>query len=470
MYSNFRLKFKRILHIISFLFLLLSIADLHYGKKLKAIHKKSANIALIFDISYSMNTKDCNGKTTSRLEAAKAIACDFVKHSNDDISFCIFVVKGDAMLVMNSTNDKEALLNLIQVLNTNMLSATGTNLEMGVKKALAYDSIVINSILLFTDFVQSAGDLFSTIESASDKNIRTVLLGFGDKNTESSTIAGDGVTIVMTKQEALKAQAIAQKVKPQGFCSYIDANDKNSIQKLKSSLAQKDIIVYENHSKNLTGLFASFSLVCFFLSYILSYEKVLFSLAFLAMFFCACSENTQVRLKLLQSNLQCATYDYQGAIISLYQAQNINVKSTSTIFMQYIDYNIGTIYIKQGEYKSAISMLKKVLFTNDTNLKFSAYYNLGVIAYQEKDIAQASKYFLQALKLKPDSIEAKINLEIALTSAKFTEESSRHTDPSLADIKSESEKDLVNQVLKKMEMDEWQSQMQNKTQSSKDDY
>jgi tetratricopeptide (TPR) repeat protein len=50
----------------------------------------------------------------------------------------------------------------------------------------------------------------------------------------------------------------------------------------------------------------------------------------------------------------------------------------------------------------------------DRELFFRSYFNLGVARFESGDYREAAGSFIQALRLKPDSWDAKINLELSL--------------------------------------------------------
>lgn len=90
----------------------------------------------------------------------------------------------------------------------------------------------------------------------------------------------------------------------------------------------------------------------------------------------------------------------------------------------WIDYDLGTLYISLGEVNSGIRVLNRALADfqmlpsepnrRDRELFFRGFFNLGVARYEIGDYREAAASFVQALRLKPDSWDAKINLELSL--------------------------------------------------------
>lgn len=90
----------------------------------------------------------------------------------------------------------------------------------------------------------------------------------------------------------------------------------------------------------------------------------------------------------------------------------------------WIDYDLGTLYVSLGEINPGIRVLTRTLEgfgdlpaepgRKDRELYFRSYFNLGVAHYEIGNYREAAGSFVQALRLKADSWDAKINLELSL--------------------------------------------------------
>jgi tetratricopeptide (TPR) repeat protein len=92
-----------------------------------------------------------------------------------------------------------------------------------------------------------------------------------------------------------------------------------------------------------------------------------------------------------------------------------------------IDYNIG-LGLHRLDEPGAAASFEAALRSPDLDLQQAAYHNLGTIAYQaaralldEGDVAtafqgfqKAAPRFIQAMRLNPDDLDAKINYELSL--------------------------------------------------------
>ena len=90
----------------------------------------------------------------------------------------------------------------------------------------------------------------------------------------------------------------------------------------------------------------------------------------------------------------------------------------------WIDYDLGTLYVSLGEINPGIRALAQTLegfaelpvelSRRDRELFFRSYFNLAVARYESGDYQEAAAGFVQALRLKSDSWDAKVNLELSL--------------------------------------------------------
>jgi Ca-activated chloride channel family protein len=81
--------------------------------------------------------------------------------------------------------------------------------------------------------------------------------------------------------------------------------------------------------------------------------------------------------------------------------------------LQYGLYGLASTYMMQGEYDAAVERLNEIAPDAPDDIRYSMLYNSGVIAYSNGGYSDAAQLFRQALEIKPASINAKINLELA---------------------------------------------------------
>lgn len=93
-----------------------------------------------------------------------------------------------------------------------------------------------------------------------------------------------------------------------------------------------------------------------------------------------------------------------------------------------LDYNMGCAFYKQDSLQSAAkSFLKIISSLEDKSTKEKAYYNLGNTLFRSGDLKGAIEAYKSALRLNPEDMDAKINLEFA---KKLLEQANKSPDTS----------------------------------------
>jgi Ca-activated chloride channel family protein len=78
-------------------------------------------------------------------------------------------------------------------------------------------------------------------------------------------------------------------------------------------------------------------------------------------------------------------------------------------------YNRGCAAFQNGQYKEADAAFSSVMRrAKDADVRFRAAFNLGNTAYKQGDYTTAGTYYKEALTAKPDSEDARYNLELSL--------------------------------------------------------
>ena len=86
----------------------------------------------------------------------------------------------------------------------------------------------------------------------------------------------------------------------------------------------------------------------------------------------------------------------------------------------HLAYNLGNTYLALGEIDAGVERLLSVAHEDDRELLRRTAFNLGHARYQAGHYLQAAYHFRDALLLAPESLDAKINLEHALSKARAT--------------------------------------------------
>lgn len=135
-----------------------------------------------------------------------------------------------------------------------------------------------------------------------------------------------------------------------------------------------------------------------------------------------------VYLQIIDGNYEYSRGDYKEANFTYIQALKRSLHAAR------ITYNLGNVYHSLGESEAALEEWDLAsLEEEDPELRARIAFNRGVIHYELGNYQQAYSEFRRVLKLDPDDIEAKANLEYCLRKLNLSKETQ--------ETKQESEED-----------------------------
>lgn len=79
-----------------------------------------------------------------------------------------------------------------------------------------------------------------------------------------------------------------------------------------------------------------------------------------------------------------------------------------------LHFNAGDALYKQGKYAEALQEMGRATEGTHPDMSAAAHYNLGNALFRQEKFQEAVGAYKKSLELKPDDIDAKINLELAL--------------------------------------------------------
>ena len=79
-----------------------------------------------------------------------------------------------------------------------------------------------------------------------------------------------------------------------------------------------------------------------------------------------------------------------------------------------LHFNAGDALYKQGKYAEALQEMGRATEGTHPDMSAAAHYNLGNALFRQEKFQEAVGAYKESLELKPDDIDAKINLELAL--------------------------------------------------------
>jgi Ca-activated chloride channel family protein len=161
------------------------------------IQENGNEIVFLLDISNSMNAIDEidfeNEKINenfaeSRLKKAKN-CINYLIDNLENSDFGLVIFAGESQILAPISQDKYFINQLVTELNSNFISNQGTNIELGIEKAIECFSnfnenknLKQKNIIILTDAENHNGNIDEAILLAKSLNIKIISIGFGSEN------------------------------------------------------------------------------------------------------------------------------------------------------------------------------------------------------------------------------------------------------------------------------------------------
>lgn len=124
--------------------------------------------------------------------------------------------------------------------------------------------------------------------------------------------------------------------------------------------------------------------------------------------FSSCSQ-ASLYIKVIEGNYSYSRGEYVDANFNYVQAAKWNE------YVSRISYDLGNVYHSLGESEAALEEWERASQAEeDPELTYRIAFNKGVLSYEMGRYQEAYQQFRHALKINPDDIEAKANLEYCL--------------------------------------------------------
>lgn len=264
-----------VLRVIALVALSIALARPQTSNTMENFETEGIDIVLSMDISGSMRAQDFK---PNRIEAAKAVALDFVKQRpTDRIGFVIF--SGESFTQCPITIDHHVLQEQISAATSGMLQ-DGTSIGMGLATAVQSLRNVKGKskvIILMTDGVNNTGliDPATALEIAKAYKIRVYTIGVGSMGQALSPVqlpgGGEQLQLVPVQID----EPLMKKIAGETGGKYFRATDNKSLSQVYNEIdklekTKVEVTSYKNYAE-LFFPFAALALICLALEMILRY-------------------------------------------------------------------------------------------------------------------------------------------------------------------------------------------------------
>jgi len=250
--SYTRVRFKFILLMIAFGFLVIALANPQIGSRLEKAERKGIDIMIALDVSNSMLAQDIK---PNRLERARQTISRLVdKLGNDRIGIVVFA--GKAYKQLPITTDFAAAKLFLATINTSLIPTQGTAIGEAIELAMtSFDSDKhTRAIVVITDGENHEDNAVEAAEKSSQAGIRVFIIGMGlgdgapiPEYNEDGIPVGfkkdrDGSTVVTRLNETM-----CQQIASAGNGTYVSAvNTDAGIRKILDDLGKLEKKEFES--------------------------------------------------------------------------------------------------------------------------------------------------------------------------------------------------------------------------------
>ena len=484
---------RSIFFMFSWICLIIAFAGPYWGTEVVQVQKTGNAVSFVFDISWSMTAQDVLCEDSSyitRLDGAKLLAKKLLlpNKNEDTVSVSVVLAKGEGYVAVPLTEDHEAIFSIINALSPNLMTSKGSNIGAGIETAItSFPSTQARhgTIVVFTDGEETIQSLEKSLESAINHGIGVYIVGFGNSNGTNLQLGENKITTSLKEKEIQTMISNFKKKTSLFNIPLYYVHNSQGIDELLKVLYPKDFNLEQTYQNGYEikkvarhNLFILFSLIFFVLGVIISYQKIKFSkiistssvLLFL-LIFSSCTQNLKDSFNLLEGNFFWHQKKYQQAEMKFLQTLNASEVSQNKITEQYAIYGLGSSYVMQNEEVAALSRLESISTDAPEELRFASFYNIGVLSYSLGNYEKSIQSFKDALLINPKSIDAKINLELALR------QGSKSVQSGSSQIKTASESkensvltDAVFSIIRENEQKQWKNQEKQDDSHSSTDY
>ena len=422
--SSFPKKF--FLSLAAMALILLSIATLRTETGTQQIKRNGIDVMIAIDVSNSMLAQDIK---PNRLERAKQLLNRLIDKMGDNrVGLVVFA--GKAYLQMPLTADHSAAKMYLSAATPQTVPTQGTKLGDALKMCYAsFNSKEkkYKAVVLISDGEDHDEDAMKIAGQMAEEGVVINAVGIGSpegapimdpatnqlkKDEQGNTVItklnqdaladiateGNGVYMRYTNTDAVVSELYGQ-------LSTLD----------RRSVTDNSLINYKSQFQYLLGAALLFLLLELFISEIKRLPrrklKVAASVLFICFGFTASAQTDKETIK--KGNDAYKRNDYEAAI----QNYDLAVKRNSANAAA--QYNLGNALYKKDKKEEALAAYEKA----ETALvkpadKSRALYNKGVVQQSDKKQEECILTYKNALKLDPDNVSARHNLQIALKKQK----------------------------------------------------
>lgn len=422
-------------------------------------YSRGLDTVIAVDVSRSMEIEDAppfnGGGELSRLQRGLAIVRETAA-AVPGARFAAAMSRGRGLIAVPLTWDNGAVLSFLEALDSSSLTGRGTNLESLIDAAAgAFQSSFPSRrvILLVSDGESLSGSVKAALDRCERDGIIVSALAPG--SDEGRPVPGRE-DLVSRRNAALMRMAAER-----GGGIFVDGNAADAAAVLAAHLrslsSESETRGNRKERKARWSLFIAAAILAYGASKLclLQIKKAGFILLFPALLFLSSCSRLPGKLLIMEANFLSSRGRYTEAVSSYLKALEHEEA------VPYAEYGLGSVYYSLDEGKAALERFadsQKIVDTlpagEHRELRYRISYNTGGALFGEGDFAGAAASFREALRIEPDRIEAKRNLELSLLSLARESAAGNRSDQERQESESRT---VLFEYLRQKEYNQWKS-------------
>lgn len=187
--------------------------------------------------------------------------------------------------------------------------------------------------------------------------------------------------------------------------------------------------------------------------------------------FLSCGAPKSDHVTVLSGLLSWIRQDWSDAAVDFLHAAEIARENEDHRLHDYAMYGLASTYLVQEEHDAALLRLAEISPDAPDDIRAGVWYQIGVAAYRKGLYDQAASYFVKSLEIDPDSVDAKINLELCRRSSIARESSAQQAAPEVGEARYEDDgTEILFSLVRRKEQDRWKNRLDGEQPSGVEDY
>jgi len=416
---------KRLLFFIGLSFLIIAIMKPRWGVKEKTVKLKGKDVVFAVDVSNSMLSQDIS---PSRLERVK-MALSKIMDSYYGGFVGLIAFAGESKVIVPLTIDYNFIKFNVKNLSPASVYLQGTNFKdlLSLVSLIFKSNEVKRKLIILSDGEDTESNLKECERIAKESGIKIFTIAVGTlkgsripEYNQSGKIIGfkkdkDG-NYVISKLNISFLKTLAEDSGGKFyFSSDIYENIKKALKSGNSNSSNKiNVSLVEYKEKYYYFAILAFLLLLGSAMIPIGNKKLtsyltLFLVLFLNINGSLIDKGNYHNKKGIK---EYKKGNYSGALKEFQKAKDY------ATFDKKLDFNIGDSFYKLKNDSAAEKYFKSGIESEDKDIRKYSFYNLGNLYFQRGDLGKALKNYKESLKIDPDFLKAKKNLELVLKKIK----------------------------------------------------